>query len=45
MSDFPIVKATPEEAIYVDSQLTDFVCEQVPFKQNDRDGIYLPKSQ
>jgi GNAT superfamily N-acetyltransferase len=33
MSDFPIVKATPEEAIYVDSQLTDFVCEQVPFTQ------------
>lgn len=29
MSDLPIVKATPEEAIYVDSQ----VCEQVPFTQ------------
>ena len=33
MTDFPIVKATPEEAVYVDDQLVDFNREQVPFTQ------------
>lgn len=33
--DHELLVATPDEAIYVDSQLTDFVNEQVPFTQKE----------